>query len=61
MHQHGFLSIAHVVSTDLVHWEDRGVGPAAIHETYDGMDSDDSPCSGCAPREAFGVWSSICV
>lgn len=36
----------HAASTDLVHWEDRGLGPMAIRETHAGMDSDDSPCSG---------------
>ena len=38
----------HAASTDLVHWEDRGLGPVAYKETHDGMDADGTPCSGCA-------------
>lgn len=37
---------SHAASTDLVHWEDRGIHVKAIHETYKGMDSNVSPCSG---------------
>eukprot|EP00299_Pterocystis_sp_00344_P013836 c6820_g1_i1.p1 GENE.c6820_g1_i1~~c6820_g1_i1.p1 ORF type:complete len:642 (-),score=131.63 c6820_g1_i1:877-2802(-) len=38
----------HGVSHDLIHWQDAAVpvSPVAIHETYQGMDSYDSPCSG---------------
>eukprot|EP00658_Telonema_sp_P-2_P004396 TRINITY_DN11645_c0_g1_i15.p1 TRINITY_DN11645_c0_g1~~TRINITY_DN11645_c0_g1_i15.p1 ORF type:complete len:585 (+),score=135.33 TRINITY_DN11645_c0_g1_i15:101-1855(+) len=37
---------SHSVSSDLVHWEDRGRGVHSIHETYEGMDSNITPCSG---------------
>ena len=33
-------------STDLVHWKDLGRGVHRTHETYEGMDSNDVPCSG---------------
>ena len=36
----------HAFSTDLVHWQLGPHGPAAVHETYEGMDSNVSPCSG---------------
>ena len=37
---------SHSTSTDLVHWKDLGVGMRALHETYEGMDSDSVPCAG---------------
>ena len=37
---------SHSFSKDLVHWEDRGRGVHTLHETYEGMDSNDEPCSG---------------
>lgn len=41
---------SHSVSSDLVHWEDRGRGLHAIDEAYEGMNSSahsyNSPCSG---------------
>lgn len=37
---------SHSSSTDLVHWQDLGRGVHAIHETYEGMDSMITPCSG---------------
>jgi len=37
---------SHSVSKDLVHWEDRGRGVHTLHETYEGMDSSNEPCSG---------------
>eukprot|EP00756_Hemistasia_phaeocysticola_P052942 Hpha_TRINITY_DN28274_c0_g1::TRINITY_DN28274_c0_g1_i1::g.116785::m.116785 len=36
----------HASSTDLVTWTNHGVQVKKRHETYAGMDSDDSPCSG---------------
>ena len=43
--------MAGTTSKDLVHWEDFGLGPTAIHETYAGMDSNSSPCYGFATIE----------
>ena len=37
---------SHASSTDLVHWSDNGLGPVLINETYAGMKSSVSPCSG---------------
>jgi len=37
---------SHAASEDFVHWEDRGIHVKAIHETYEGMESSNSPCSG---------------
>jgi len=45
----------HAASSDLVHWEDLGLGPMALHETHAGMDSDDSPCSGFVTVDDAGV------
>ena len=38
----------HASSIDLVHWDNQGIhaGLSALKETYEGMASDDSPCSG---------------
>ena len=38
----------HATSTDYVHFENLGIPPglSAIKETYKGMDSDETPCSG---------------
>ena len=41
----------HAVSTDLVHWIVGPHGPEAIHETYHGMDSKASPCSGFVTKD----------
>lgn len=38
-----------------MHWEDRGRGVHTLHETYEGMDSDDEPCSGFATVDDEGV------
>eukprot|EP00656_Telonema_subtile_P006023 TRINITY_DN12768_c0_g2_i1.p1 TRINITY_DN12768_c0_g2~~TRINITY_DN12768_c0_g2_i1.p1 ORF type:complete len:507 (+),score=67.93 TRINITY_DN12768_c0_g2_i1:174-1694(+) len=47
---------SHSVSTDLVHWEDRGRGVHMIHETYQGMDSTScGPCSGFVTVDDQGV------
>jgi hypothetical protein len=44
------LGWSHSVSTDLVHWADRGRELHVIHESYEGMNSSavgyNSPCSG---------------
>ena len=37
---------SHASSKDLVHWKDLGLGPVAVNETYAGMQSMESPCSG---------------
>ena len=37
---------SHASSPDLVHWTDHGIHVAAQQETYEGMDSNVSPCSG---------------
>ena len=37
---------SHSSSKDLVHWKDLGRGVHAVQETYEGMDSNVSPCSG---------------
>lgn len=46
---------SHAASTDLVHWQDWGIhdGLKAIHETYEGMDSNQSPCSGFVTTTDF--------
>ena len=36
----------HAATTDLVHWEDRGIHVEAIAEKYEGFTSNTSPCSG---------------
>ena len=36
----------HAASLDQVHWEDRGLGPIELQESYEGMASLESPCSG---------------
>lgn len=45
----------HSASTDLVHWEDRGLGPSRVLETHAGMDSHDTPCSGFVTVDDNGV------
>ena len=42
-HAHGW---AHATSIDLVHWTHRGIGPNRSRETFAGMASYQSPCSG---------------
>lgn len=37
---------SHASSTDLVHWQDNGIDPIRVNETYAGMRSYQSPCSG---------------
>lgn len=37
---------SHATSTDLVHWQEGTIDMFAIDETYEGMVSDTSPCSG---------------
>jgi len=46
---------SHSTSTDLVHWKDMGRGVHSIHETYQGMDSDNSPCSGFVTVDDDGI------
>ena len=41
----------HAQSVDLVHWKTGPHGPAAIHETYAGMDSTSDPCSGFITKD----------
>ena len=36
----------HASSPDLVHWQDRGMGPTTRTEQYEGMHSHNYPCSG---------------
>ena len=36
----------HAASTDGVHWDSRGIGPAQRHESFAGMSSFSSPCAG---------------
>jgi len=45
---------AHSWSPDFVNWHYLGVGPRAIHETYEGMASSDSPCSGFTTLDDSG-------
>lgn len=62
---------SHSVSTDLVHWTTKGIGVHALLETYEGMESDVSPCSGfvtvddegtpCAGFRQCGSVRSSCV
>lgn len=40
------LGWSHAVSEDLVHWADNGIHNVARDEKYEGMESDNSPCSG---------------
>jgi hypothetical protein len=40
---------------DLVHWDNHGRGVHTLHETYEGMDSNDEPCSGFATVDDDGV------
>ena len=44
----------HATSNDLVHWKTAPHGPIAIHETYDGMDSLSTPCSGFVTKDDEG-------
>ena len=37
---------SHSRSSDLVHWDDLGRGVHTLNETYEGMESDEIPCSG---------------
>ena len=46
---------SHAASSDLVHWEDRGIHVSQIQETYKGMDSLSSPCSGFVSLNDQGV------
>ena len=45
----------HAASKDLVHWQDRGIGPKTINETYAGMESNTAPCSGFVTVNDEGV------
>eukprot|EP00750_Incisomonas_marina_P028469 INCI6732.1.p1 GENE.INCI6732.1~~INCI6732.1.p1 ORF type:complete len:230 (+),score=29.60 INCI6732.1:201-890(+) len=46
---------SHAHSVDLVHWDDRGIHVSALKETYEGMDSDTSPCSGFVAVDDTGA------
>jgi hypothetical protein len=46
---------SHAISTDLVHWTDRGISPLERNETYAGMRSLQSPCSGFVTLNDAGV------
>ena len=41
----------HAYSDDLVNWSTGPHGPAAVHETYAGMDSKSDPCSGFITKD----------
>eukprot|EP00912_Choanoflagellata_sp_UC4_P000489 UC4_evm5s302 len=43
---HAFQGCPGSGGCDLVHWEDLGRGVHALQETYEGMESDITPCSG---------------
>jgi len=45
----------HASSPDLVHWSSKPHGPAALHETYAGMDSNTDPCSGFLTKDENGT------
>ena len=45
----------HATSEDLVHWSAAPHGPAALHETYAGMDSTSDPCSGFVTKDDQGM------
>ena len=45
-HHHDPGGWHHAASRDQVHWEDRGLGPIEREESYEGMASLESPCSG---------------
>ena len=46
---------SHAASSDLVHWEDRGIHISKVTETYAGMNSDVSPCSGFVSLNDQGI------
>eukprot|EP00041_Stephanoeca_diplocostata_P037996 m.1466875 g.1466875 ORF g.1466875 m.1466875 type:complete len:661 (+) comp25138_c0_seq20:3388-5370(+) len=46
---------SHSTSTDLVHWTDRGRNIHELHETYEGMDSLVTPCSGFVTVDDDGI------
>ena len=46
---------AHSTSKDLVHWTYEDLNVHQIHETYEGMDSESSPCSGFVTIDEKGV------
>jgi len=46
---------SHSRSSDLVHWEDLGRGIHTRNETYEGMESDITPCSGFVTVDDKGV------
>ena len=46
---------SHARSTDLVHWEDLGIDMKTLHETYAGMESTESPCSGFMALNDEGI------
>ena len=47
---------SHATSRDLVHWEDLGIsGPRTINETFAGMQSNVSPCSGFVSTDGTDV------
>ncbi|GMI62737.1 hypothetical protein ScalyP_jg11185 [Parmales sp. scaly parma] len=46
---------SHAVSSDFVHWEDLGIDVKTLNETYAGMESVESPCSGFVALNDEGV------
>lgn len=51
----------HAISEDLVHWKTVAHGPSAIHETYAGMDSTSTPCSGFLFRDDMTEGAPVCA
>jgi hypothetical protein len=45
----------HAASTDLVHWEDRGVPIKVLDESYEGFSSNSTPCSGFVTVDDEGI------
>jgi len=45
----------HAVSTDMVHWEEKPGAPRRIQESWYGMESFDTPCSGYVTLDDEGI------
>ena len=46
---------SHSRSSDLVHWDDLGRGVHTLNEAYEGMESDEIPCSGFVTVDGTGA------